>query len=129
MFKKFIIFFIFSIFASMAFADRESVDVTSQFILPYNMKNCTITLMKNDMATPVVLYVTQCPNSKTETVSQSKKPVRVLSYSIDSDLPADVSSSSVIELGGEKYAPIEALDQFEISKTIEVNGKKYIKLK
>ena len=127
MFKKFIIFFIFSIFASMAFADRESVDVTSQFILPYNMKNCTITLMKNDMATPVVLYVTQCPNSKTETVRQSKHTVRVLSHSIDSESHVDVSSSGVIDLDGDKYAPSESF--VDNAKTIDLNGKKYIKLK
>lgn len=127
MLKKVIIFFMLSVVASIAFAERSSVDVTSQFDLPDNMKSCTITMMKNDMATPVVLYVTQCPNSKTETVRQSKHTVRVLSHSIDSESHVDVSSSGVIDLDGDKYAPSESF--VDNAKTIDLNGKKYIKLK
>lgn len=118
-----------SMVTSVAFAERITSDVTSMFNLPANMKNCTITLLKSDGFIPVVLYVTQCPNSKTETVLHRKNPVRVLSHSIDSDSLAEPDTSGVIEVNGEQYAPSEAVGKFDLSKTIELNGKKYIKLK
>jgi len=129
MFKKIMMFLMLSLVTSVAFAERVTSDVTSMFNLPASMKNCTITVLKSDGFIPVVLYVTQCPNSKTETVIHGKNPVRVLSHSIDSDSPAEMEYSGVIEVNGEQYAPSEAVGKFDLSKTIELNGKKYIKLK
>lgn len=130
MFKKVMMFLMLSMVTSMAFADRLTQDVTAAFNLPDSMKNCTITFLKSDGFIPTVLYVTQCPNSKTETTLSGKNPVHVVSNSIlDSDSSGDVKSSDVIELNGEKYVPLDSLGNFDLSKTVEINGKKYVKIK
>lgn len=85
MFKNIFVFLMISVFASSAFAEAVTKDVTSQFNLPESMKNCTIIMMKSSNFIPTVLFVTQCPNSKTETTTGGKNPVRVISNSIDNE--------------------------------------------
>ena len=130
MFNKFFLFSIVALFATFAHASKESVDVTSEFNLPESMKGCSIIRLRNDNFVPVLLYVTRCPDAKTETNRLGKNPVYVISNSIiDSDPSVDVKSPDVMELNGEKYMPLDSLGDFDLSKIVEINGKKYIKIK
>lgn len=130
MFKKMFLFAVFALFANFAHAAKSSVDITSEFDLPNSMSGCSIIRLKNDDFNATVLYVTRCPDAKTETTLPGKNPVHVISNSIiDSDPSVDVKSPDVMELNGEKYMPLDSLGDFDLSKIVEINGKKYIKIK
>jgi hypothetical protein len=130
MFNKFVLFSIVALFTTFAHAAKETVDVTSEFNLPESMKGCSIVRLRNDNFVPVLLYVTRCPDAKTETTRSGKNPVHVISNSIlDSDSSVELKSPDVLELNGEKYMPLDSLGNFDLSKVVEVNGKKYVKIK
>lgn len=135
MLKKMFLFAVFALFANFAHAAKSSVDITSEFDLPNSMSGCSIIRLKNDDFNATVLYVTRCPNAKTETTLPGKNPVHVISNSIiDNEasseaISADIKSLDVMVLNGEKYALFDAVSKFELSKTIDINGKKYVKIK
>jgi hypothetical protein len=131
MLKKMFLFAVFALFANFAHAAKSSVDITSEFDLPNSMSGCSIIRLKNDDFNATVLYVTRCPNAKTETTLPGKNPVHVISNSIiDNEASsADIKSLDVMVLNGDKYVPLDSLGNFDLSKTIEINGKKYVKIK
>lgn len=130
MLKKMFLFAVFALFANFAHAAKSSVDITSEFDLPNSMSGCSIIRLKNDDFNATVLYVTRCPDAKTETTRPGKNPVHVISNSIiDSDPSVDVKAPDVMELNGEKYMPLDSFGDFDLSKIVEINGKKYIKIK
>lgn len=126
MFKNVVIFLISTVFSVIAFAEPATKDITSSFDLPPSMKNCTIYSMRNDSSILYIkLYITHCPDAKTETVHSGKNPVNVLS----ADINSPVALSAVIDLNGDKYIPFDSVSNIDLSKVIELNGKKYVKLK
>lgn len=135
MLKKFAFLSVLAVFAQSAYAAKGSVDLTPEFDLPASMKGCSIIRLKNDDFNAIVLYVTHCPNAKTDTTLPGKNPVHVISNSIiDADPLSEnnstyINDTAVIEVNGERYAPFEAVSKYDTSKTIDINGKKYVKLK
>lgn len=125
MFKNIFIFFMLSVLSSVALAEPRTGISTNQYKLPETMKNCTIYTMIGSNFTSKTLYVTHCPDAKTETQTTGKFPVHVIS--------GDVNSSSVnsetIDLNGDKYISFDSVSNIDFNKVIELNGKKYVKLK
>jgi hypothetical protein len=80
MFNKIIVTIVLSFLTSLSYAaNKNTVDVTSEFIMPDDMKDCKIYRMNSDGFGSVFLYVTRCPNGKTETTKLDKTSTTVLS--------------------------------------------------
>lgn len=132
MFKKFILASMIFFFSAFAFAEKQTEDMTDRFLLPAAMKNCSIHQLISDGFNSKVLYVTTCPDKKTETTSPGKSSTHVLSNSIlnsENDNSASTSIQKVITVNGEKYVWYDSLNELDFSKTLDINGQKYVKMK
>lgn len=120
------------LFSAFAFAEKQTEDMTARFILPASMKKCSIHRLESDGFNSRVLYVTTCPDKKTETTMPGKHSTHVLSNSIvdgETDIVARPESQKVIMVNGEKYVWYDSLNELDFSKTLDINGQKYVKMK
>lgn len=84
MLKKIITLTILSLMTSICYAtEKNTVDVTLEFDLPADMKDCKIYRMNNSGFGAVFLYVTRCPSGKTETTRLGKPSITVLTDDMD----------------------------------------------
>lgn len=132
MFKKLILASMIFLFSTSAFADKETVDITDRFKMPPAMKDCSIYRLDTGGFNNYVLYVTSCPHRNTSTTLTGKYPIHVLSDSIldgetDNSAPAEVQK--IITVNGEKYVWYNSLNELDFSKTVDINGQKYVKMK
>ena len=80
MIKKMTFCILLSLFSTFSYAvDKNTVDVTAEFIMPQDMKGCKIYRMNSGGFGAVFLYVTRCPNGKTEITKLDKTSTTVLS--------------------------------------------------
>lgn len=105
MLKKVVSVVFFSIISLSATA-ATFTNITKDYELPSEMSGCKIFYLKGGGFSYSSLYVTQCPNSKTNTSYKSGK-TEVHTVNGDPDVPyAEQGKPVVIEYNGSKYVKI-----------------------
>lgn len=95
--------------STSAFAGYAS-DITSEYSLPSEMEGCKIFYLHGGGFSYQSLYVTKCPNAKTDTSFKSGKTQNTV-LSGDSDVPdapkkVTPEKPVVIEYNGSKYVKV-----------------------
>ncbi len=92
--------FLILIFMALSFSSfaAKYVDITKEYSIPPEMKNCKIFMLYGGAFSYSNLYVTHCPNSHASTSYQNGKVM---------DSVVGTTSSDVIEINGDKYIKIK----------------------
>jgi hypothetical protein len=118
--KKITAGLILAFMSSIAIAD--SIEVTKNFNLSGELKNCKIFKANTEGFFNLYLFITKCPNSKTTTSTSDKSPTHT-SYSEDSE----GNNSETIILNGEEYKLNKS--QLDMTDSVNFNGETYFKVK
>lgn len=122
---KILISLFFLTFSSFSFsAEPITTDITNRYSMINELEGCKIYSADNRGGQQNILYITVCPNKDTNTTFKNEKFNQSVSNISDS-----VVDKQVINVNGVKYYSEQSLKDLNIFESIEVNGKKYYKLK